>query len=857
MLEKSNGQTVFAWSTMTSYPTGNDEKDKVFIYNMTLGQALKIDVDENSTGKIGGLEFSTWEDDVIYVSYRSDIPANSGLIKLDYSNPNQILRENITSQDNDYSHTFLQLAPDGNIYGVANDGLSLCQINMGNGMFTPGYFPGEVLSYISTYGQPNYYILPENEQPILGMILTAGGVSCGCDDNNDGSVTVFPRGGVPPYTFAWTDSQGNPMGNTQTITNLPVGNYTCCITDSDSPPYTYCENVQVMLDPGLLSFTFDDNLYDIDNSNVTWSNMNFSFRYGIRVHEGYKLTIDQGSYMEFGEDAKIIVEPGAELVIDNSTLSYFADCPCGWLGIEVWGNPEVHQYQCNGVIQQGKVTIKNGSLIEHAEIAVLLGSRVGSGSSGGGILQIPNNGSMETKSASFLNNRYALYFTPYQNYRFDVNCNNTLPAANLSYIYNALFEVNANYIYGNWGHAHTKLNKVDGIDFHGCTFAQYQNPEPKGKGIDALGSGFSVEEICNSIQKPCPENSVVYSSFTNFNKAIVSANSGVYTALVKNTDFYDNSLGIKLSNVNNATVIMNNFYLGKPAACDLQTTTSFGIDILGSTGFAIEENFFTKANGAPTGNYIGIRVKDCPSTWDIVYLNDFDGLSYGNYAQGTNRETQNNDGTGVEYRCNTNTNNAVDFIVTGAIPIQAMIRTEQGTEDVASGNVFSNPVKWHYRNEGLQFINYWYCNTCPNEEPMSIYMLPGYNTFDKDIAEHPNTCPSHYGGGGTVGTGGRLLLTDTEKLEMEQAYSQNLSNYNNVKALADNLKDGGNTDVLLNEVELSWPNDMWELRSKLLGDSPHLSKEVLMTAADKTDVLPESVLFEILSANPDELKSLN
>ncbi len=47
---------------------------------------------------------------------------------------------------------------------------------------------------------------------------------------------------------------------------------------------------------------------------------------------------------------------------------------------------------------------------------------------------------------------------------------------------------------------------------------------------------------------------------------------------------------------------------------------------------------------------------------------------------------------------------------------------------------------------------------------------------------------------------------------------------------------------------------MWELRAELLGKSPHLSKEVLMTAADKTDVLPESVLFEILSANPDELK---
>lgn len=47
---------------------------------------------------------------------------------------------------------------------------------------------------------------------------------------------------------------------------------------------------------------------------------------------------------------------------------------------------------------------------------------------------------------------------------------------------------------------------------------------------------------------------------------------------------------------------------------------------------------------------------------------------------------------------------------------------------------------------------------------------------------------------------------------------------------------------------------MWALRSQLLGHSPHLSQTVLMEASDRTDVFPESVLFEILAANPDELK---
>lgn len=46
---------------------------------------------------------------------------------------------------------------------------------------------------------------------------------------------------------------------------------------------------------------------------------------------------------------------------------------------------------------------------------------------------------------------------------------------------------------------------------------------------------------------------------------------------------------------------------------------------------------------------------------------------------------------------------------------------------------------------------------------------------------------------------------------------------------------------------------MWTLRSQLLGDSPHLSEEVLKEVADRTDVFPETAIFDILAANPDEL----
>ena len=93
--------------------------------------------------------------------------------------------------------------------------------------------------------------------------------------------------------------------------------------------------------------------------------------------------------------------------------------------------------------------------------------------------------------------------------------------------------------------------------------------------------------------------------------------------------------------------------------------------------------------------------------------------------------------------------------------------------------------------------------------------------------------------------------------ESELVYIDAFNDYSNVKSMYDNLEDGGNTQILKSEVENAFPSDMWQLRSELLGVSPHVSKEVLMTASEKTEVFPESVLFEILSANPDELKDGN
>jgi len=113
-----------------------------------------------------------------------------------------------------------------------------------------------------------------------------------------------------------------------------------------------------------------------------------------------------------------------------------------------------------------------------------------------------------------------------------------------------------------------------------------------------------------------------------------------------------------------------------------------------------------------------------------------------------------------------------------------------------------------------------------------------------------NNCPSHYGGSSEL----KIVLTAQQKADAEQDYYNNLTDYNSVKVLYDSYVDGGDTEAEKLDIQTSQPEDMWELRAQLLGDSPHLSFEVLKEAADKTDVFTESALFDILAANPDELK---
>ena len=685
---------------------------------------------------------------------------------------------------------------------------------------------------------PILYTLPQENGVVKVVITNSGGTS---------NVIYYDMSSGAPYNGSGLDQGDSPL-NIGNLTTLELTGFQECSKYYFSAKATnqygtsnFANESQIMIfssENGMPVYYHNNDTYISEGYELTG---NHYFMGNLIVETGTELTLT-GGILYFEEDSRIIIEPRGKLILDGTLCT----APCGqtWKGIEVWGNKEETQFTINDECPQGILELKGGATIENAEIGVLLSARNEDGSfdhnKDGGIIKVQNVENSDDPVARFINNKWSVNFQTYHNFS---PFNPDVETGNLSFIKHCDFEINQSFLFGDWYYSHIYLFDVKGIQIKGNTFVNNYTANPSGHGINSYHAGFLVTSLCDGNYTTCPEEHLINNTFTNFTKGINLGNAGHYTITVKNAVFNNNSYGIMLSSVDYATLLFNKFYLGEANAheeelCDGKSA-AYGIDMTNCIGFAVEENKFFKAEGAPLGNYIGIRVTDCPTESEI-YLNEFYGVSVGNQAEGYNRPEASING--VSYICNRNYYNNYDFYVAD----ESVIAQDIGGYEEASGNKVSSNAEFQFQNDYTSAILYFYNQNEPDEvlSLFSDYVLP--------IAiSNGNTCPSHFGSGGTDGG---VVLTDSEKQAKEAEYLQELNDYNGVQALYTSLLDGGNTEALKTDVETSWPDDMWELRAELLGKSPHLSKEVLIKVADKTDVLPESILFEILSANPDELR---
>ncbi|MCK9236243.1 MAG: hypothetical protein M0P09_08030 [Acholeplasmataceae bacterium] len=534
------------------------------------------------------------------------------------------------------------------------------------------------------------------------------------------------------------------------------------------------------------------------------------------------------------EESKIIIKPGGRLILDNTLLR--SKCLAHpWQGIEVWGNRNASQHALPGQPNpQGKLILKNGAVIENAHNAVTLW-KPGDFNTTGGII-IAND-------AVFRNNRRSVEFMSYQNFH---PLDTLAYDGNVSYFTNCTFEVDENYQINSPFHAHVTLWDVSGVQFKGNTFQSSLEDTP-GKGIYSINANYKLIPWCSDQMIPC--QNLVLNRFIGFDAAIealVSVTGPLRTIFVDSAQFINSGYGIKLNNLNNASITNSVFEIGKFTNHTCTTDFGIGIELSECNGYLVEGNHFSLAADNSGEGSIGIRVfnEDYPSVVNEIYRNSFNGLNRGNLAEGKNILATNSF-RGLVYQCNQNTDNYCDFHITGQ-----GIAGHQGSLNIPAGNTFSfmsgvfmSPR--HIANYSTNHIDYYY-SSARDQEP--LYFI---NTTKRLIVNF-NSCPSSFGGGS--GQTDLLGLSPDQQIYFAEQSASSRAALNSLSALYASLVDGGSTTSMLTAVETALPGDMWDLRAQLLGGAPHLSKEVLKKAADRTDVLPESIIFELLSTNPDELK---
>ena len=580
--------------------------------------------------------------------------------------------------------------------------------------------------------------------------------------------------------------------------------------------------------------------YEITKNEV-WD-FSMKFYQNIIVKTGYTLTIK--CEVQFVPEAKIIVEPGAKLIIDGGTLTnekYFDKL---WQGIEVWGNKNHSQVP---ISNQGYVYI-NGGTIENAHNAITLWHPDDWNSMGGIV---------KADGATFLNNTRSVEFMMYENHLQ----NGTL-IRNLSSFTNCTFKIDDDYkaVDKNDFGAHVTLWAVNGVSFSGCTFLNEQSNKEystdKNNGILSIDAGYTIGDLCTATQvgpNGCPPEHTIKSTFKGFNIGVRAMGGSTSNAVKIDKSVFDQNIkGVEFDAIDNSWVNRSKFYIGNNTISNTPTNNFYheGIFTNTTTRFRIEEDTIYPSSNF-VSNSIGVRVSSTGGNNNQIYHNLTNGLLFGEWIEGVNRDFL-QPFNGLKLLCNTHDNIHNDIFV---VPLLNSTNTNDGIcmyqgvfagtlgPSFSAGNLFSG-LDCDYKNSTDWGIIYYHTGATEPTKPSTCGFI---STTEINQA---NTCPSNFSNGlNTPIDAITMAQLSNEYHTKETMYLNMLYNYNN-------LIDGGNTNLLLNQIELSWPEDAWDLRAKLLSCSPYLSTKAIEDVAMKGR-LPQAMLLEICLANPDGTRSLD
>ncbi|MCB0638723.1 MAG: T9SS type A sorting domain-containing protein [Lewinella sp.] len=434
----------------------------------------------------------------------------------------------------------------------------------------------------------------------------------------------------------------------------------------------YCQNKAVATTHGRGIYeTSLDNLPRVNRQleitgNVVWNKDRVVYS-DVVVKPGAVLTIT-GALVKFAADKRILVEAGGRLNLNSAELTTLCEDSC-WNGITVEGNTSLPQNNND----QGFAFI-SGSTLAHARTAL---EALGVNDDFSQLDYNQMGGMLTVANSTFLNNRRAVQLVAYEN-----NSGGS-PAHNTSSFTNCQFLIDDDYR-DNCGsnEGFITMFDVDGVLITGSTFRDDRTglaaPEDFRTGIKTSDATFRV--IDNGAGPNLFEN-----LYRGINAEQVNADNP-FTLVIEDAVFHHNATGIRLADVNNdSRLLRNDIYIGTPL-----TTDAYGIVLHNSSGFTVEENYCRAQPGA-SGFLRGFDILNTYNpgnppgspvfTHHLVNNNIAQNLSEGFTAWGDNVADNNVDG--LEFRCNQNLGNQVDFHFLNCI------QPDQGSAATPAGNTFS------------------------------------------------------------------------------------------------------------------------------------------------------------------------
>jgi hypothetical protein len=581
-----------------------------------------------------------------------------------------------------------------------------------------------------------------------------------------------------------------------------------------------------------------DDIYDI-TSNTTW-NSSKTVLGQLVVKSGNTLTIS-GSSTEIkfadskrtGVKTNLLIEKNAKLIVDGATLTADDRCVGGyWEGIFIDGDNSFDQFPLSSPTYQGKLVLKNNALLDKAMYTIKFGKE-GQWNDFGGLV--------EAEDATIKCVRRAVEFMSY-------------PHTNHSYFKRCTFE----YVGG--------INEIplplvtawdnNGVVFAGCTFADYSGineySETNASGIFSIDASYSVVSDCNfppSIPPvmPCPWEYKTRSSFINLNQGIYATGTGgLQTITVDETDFIDNSIACRIEGLDNVRFTRNTTLAGGLAKQGYQSQyqNQYGYYSEQSSGFEIEQNTFESHYPLIVEPVVGVYIRNSGTDANEVYNNTFKYNEIGQRFYGLNKSTVSSF-QGLQFLCNDNPSSNVEDVRIEMRFLPTLnidgIRNYQGSSnpDESAANLFSSNAQWHIRNTSNNHITYYYNG--PSEQP--IHYTSGLVT--PSSVNTSNQCSNKY-----WETNPPIVIPSPEFQGIIDEYYADLDEYNQFLYTYHQNIDGGNTDSLLDAIDLVFPQDAQQLRDDLIAQSPYLSQQVIMDAA-ATGILTDAFLLEVCLANPD------